>query len=241
MEFLVEQTLGSAPTVHLTFTPDESTTTFTDALALADNAGPDAAIWVHGTNDERREILTGRGLVSNRTLLQMRAPLPVAATTLVTRPFTDDDIDEFVAVNNRAFHWHPEQSGLTSDAVRRDMATEWFDADGFLLHHIDGALAGFCWTKIHRDPEHLGENPNTRNLGEIYVIAVDPAFHGQGLGKAMTLAGLDWLANAGLETAMLYVESDNLAAVATYERIGFTTYRTDTLWHRSPIENPSNQ
>ena len=61
---------------------------------------------------------------------------------------------------------------------------------------------------------------------------MDPAFHGQGLGKAMTLAGLGHLADTGLRTAMLYVESDNDAAVATYERIGFTTYRTDTLWHR---------
>jgi len=118
----------------------------------------------------------------------------------------------------------------TPDAVRRDMAAAWFDADGFRLHYIDGELAGFCWTKIHRDPEHLGE---------IYVIAVDPAFHGQGLGKAMTLAGLNYLANAGLETAMLYVESDNVAAVATYERIGFTTFRTDTLWRRSSTPEPS--
>ena len=249
MDFLVEQGPGSTPTVHLTFTPEESSTTFADGLALADNAGSEAAIWIHGTTDERREVLEARGYVSNRTLLQMRAPLPVASTTLLTRAFTEDDIDEFVAVNNRAFHWHPEQSGLTADAVRRDMAADWFDAEGFLLHHIDGVLAGFCWTKIHRDPEHLGENRNTRNLGEnrntrnlgeIYVIAVDPAFHGQGLGKAMTLAGLTYLADVGLTTAMLYVESDNVAAVATYERIGFTTYRTDTLWHRSPIENPSN-
>ena len=162
----------------------------------------------------------------------MRAPLPVPAPGIETRAFTSADIDDFVAVNNRAFHWHPEQSGLTPEAVHRDMNTDWFDADGFRLHHINGQLAGFCWTKIHRNPEQLGENPNTRDLGEIYVIAVDPAFHGQGLGKAMTLAGLQWLSNAGLQTAMLYVESDNEPAVATYERIGFTTHRIDTLWHR---------
>gem|GEM_PF-5890139 len=52
MEFLVEHNPGSTPTVHLTFAPEESLTTFVDGLALADNAGPDAAIWVHGTNEE---------------------------------------------------------------------------------------------------------------------------------------------------------------------------------------------
>ena len=239
VEFLVEHATpnaaNTASTVHLTFTPDESLTTVTDALALAANAGPDAPIWLHGTTAARREIFTAAGFVSNRTLLQMRAQLPISPVTLDTRAFTADDINQFVAVNNRAFHWHPEQSGLTPDDVRNDMAADWFDPDGFRLHHIDGELAGFCWTKIHR------EIPGTQDLGEIYVIAVDPAFHGKGLGKALTLAGLDWLTNAGLATAMLYVEDDNVAAVSTYERIGFTTYRTDTLWHPSTNEGSSIQ
>jgi len=153
----------------------------------------------------------------------MRLRLPAAPTDLETSAFTAEDINQFVAVNNRAFSWHPEQSGLTAQAVRADMAQPWFDADGFRLHHIDGDLAGFCWTKVHTEPEPLGE---------IYVIAVDPEFHGRGLGKALTLAGLQWLAEHGLKTGMLYVESDNVSAVATYERIGFDVHRVDTLWGR---------
>jgi mycothiol synthase len=221
VEFLLERRTEMAPVVHLTFDTNDDQTTFLDALALADNAGPDASIWVHGTNDERTDLITATGRISNRTLLQMRCPLPAAGANVDTRAFTEADIDDFVAVNNRAFHWHPEQSGLTADAVRRDIAAPWFDAEGFLLHHIGGELAGFCWTKVHSEPERLGE---------IYVIAVDPAFHGQGLGKALTLAGLQWLSDSGLETGMLYVESDNEGAVATYRKIGFETYRTDTLW-----------
>ncbi len=199
-------------------------TTFHDVLALAENAPADATVWVHGTTPERHAAMVAREMTSTRTLLQMRMPLPAASTDLVTTPFSEADIADFVAVNNRAFHWHPEQSGLTAGAVRADMAQPWFDADGFLLHRIDGELAGFCWTKVHNDPEALGE---------IYVIAVDPTFHGQGLGKAMTLAGLQWLNNHGLSTGMLYVESDNEAAVATYEKIGFHTHRSDTLWEQT--------
>jgi len=224
VEFTVEHTEGHRSVVHLTFDVAESTTTVGDALALAENVGSDAEIWIHGTDDERGQLMDSKGFSSDRTLLQMRLPLPAVETDLVTSPFTEGDIDEFVAVNNRAFHWHPEQSGLTPEAVRADMSQPWFDAGGFRLHRIDGQLAAFCWTKIHTEPEALGE---------IYVIAVDPEFHGQGLGKAMTLAGLQWLADRRLSTAMLYVESDNHAAVATYRKIGFDVHRTDTLWTRS--------
>lgn len=223
MEFTVEQQPGRGSTVHLTFDDADTDTTFVDALALAQNAPPDAPLWIHGTTDARRKHLEAQGLTSNRTLLQLRRPLPANSTDLVTTAFTEDDIDEFVSVNNRAFHWHPEQSGLTTEAVRADMTQPWFRADGFLLHHLDDQLAGFCWTKIHTQPEPLGE---------IYVIAVDPAFHGRGLGQALTLAGLQWLASQGLPTGMLYVEADNDAAVATYTKIGFTTHRVDTLWER---------
>ncbi len=220
MEFVVEHRESLPSVVHLTFEPAESLDTVIDALALAENAGRDASIWLHGTTPERKELFESRGLTSNRTLLQLRCPLPTPSPTIETRAFTELDLPEFVAVNNRAFEWHPEQSGLTEESARKDMATDWFNADGFRLHFIN-ELAGFCWTKVHPEPDPVGE---------IYVIAVDPKFHGQGLGTQLTLAGLHWLHTAGLKTAMLYVESDNAPAMATYERIGFTTFRTDTLW-----------
>ena len=242
MEFQLERRPGSAPVVHLTFTPIESSTTVSDALALAENAGENAEIWMHGTTPERRSLVEATGRVSNRTLLKMVSDLPVtkadgtlASSGIETVAFTNDDVDEFMAVNNRAFSWHPEQSGLTADQVRNDMAEPWFDADGFRMHWIDGQLAGFCWTKIHEsDDLHQVSSGADPRVGEIYVIAVDPPFHGQGLGKAMTLAGLEHITSRGIPIAILYVESDNAAAVATYERLGFTVGREDTLW--SPIQ-----
>ena len=164
------------------------------------------------------------GYRTERALLQMRRSLPTDPSNLVTRAFDATDIDALVGVNNRAFAWHPEQSGLNRARVERDMAEEWFDADGVRILELEDRIAGFCWTKIHEAPERLGE---------IYVIALDPSVHGQGLGKPMTLAGLEWLHDHGLQTAMLYVESDNRPAVATYESLGFDVHRTDKLWHPS--------
>ena len=219
----VERRENTTSVVHLTPEASTSVVDFHDALVLAQNAGADCPVWVHGTSERFASVLRDGGYDSSRTLLQMRVPLPTPAADLDTRAFTVADIDDVVRVNNRAFAWHPEQAGLTGEAIRRDIDTEWFVADGFRLHHVENELAGFCWTKQHSDPEVLGE---------IYVIALDPDFHGRGLGTKMTQAGLDWLAAHGHDIGMLYVESDNEPAVATYKRLGFTTHRSDTLWNR---------
>jgi mycothiol synthase len=78
-------------------------------------------------------------------------------------------------------------------------------------------------------------------LGEVYVVGVDPSEQGRGLGRALTAVGIDWLgrrlADAPEPTVLLYVESDNVAAVRTYQRLGFTTYSVDTAYAVVPAAN----
>lgn len=180
-------------------------------------------LWVEHADDHLTSIATAAGMRHWRDLLQMRCPLPAAPSDLPVRPFTDADAEDFLSVNNRAFHWHPEQGGMTIEGLRARQAEPWYDPEGFLLHERDGRLAGFCWTKVHPADEERGDPA----MGEIYAIAVDPDFHGQGIGGPLTLAGLAWLARQGLRVGMLYVESDNHPAVHTYERIGFTVHHVD--------------
>ena len=190
--------------------------------ALGRTDGGSVQLWIREVDAAADDAATALGFRPYRDLWQLRCALPNAASGLVTRGFGPDDLDAFVGVNNRAFHWHPEQGGLTAEAVEATMTEPWYDPDGFRLYHEDGELVGFCWTKIHRDVEP--------NLGEIYVIAIDPSRHGRGLGKPMTLAGLEWLADQGLEYGMLYVESDNDPANATYAAIGFSRHHTDRAY-----------
>ena len=64
----------------------------------------------------------------------------------------------------------------------------------------------------------------------MYVVGVYPAAQGSGLGRALTAIGLRHLAGRGLDTAMLYVDADNTAAVKVYEGLGFTVHETDLMY-----------
>jgi mycothiol synthase len=192
--------------------------------ALRDRVGPPLWIWAHGEHPGALRLAQRAGLVRGRELVQLRRgladPIPLRALPdgVVLRAFVPaEDEAAVVRVNNRAFAWHPEQRRWDiSELVVRE-AQPWFDPKGFLLA-VDPAdrLLGFHWTKVHAN-----------GLGEIYVLAVDPDAQGTGLGGALTVAGLAHLRQQGVREAMLYVESDNAAAVHTYEKLGFTHHHTD--------------
>lgn len=182
--------------------------------------------WIHG-HERLAAVAERAGFARTRTLREMRRSLPTERHASVpTRPFVvGRDEEAWVRVNNRAFAGHGEQGGWTVDTLRRREEEPWFDADGFRLHEIDGRLAAFCWTKVHPPTAYQPEA-----VGEIYVIAVDPDHHGDGLGSELTLAGLDHLSDLGLRSAMLYVDGDNLSAVHLYERLGFRTARVSVAY-----------
>ena len=65
------------------------------------------------------------------------------------------------------------------------------------------------------------------------MLGVDPAAQGLGLGAALTLAGLRYLRNLGLDQVMLYVESTNEPAIRLYTRLGFARWSTDVCFART--------
>lgn len=195
---------------------------------VLDKAARKLRIWSHGDHPAAARIATRFDLARARELLKMRldrdSPLPDAVWPdgVTVRTFVPgSDEAELVAVNGRAFAWHPEQSQLTVDDVAATERESWFDPAGFFLAVRDKEIVGFHWTKVHP-----GE------LGEVYVVGVDPAAQGGGLGKALTLHGLHHLRSRGLGDTILYVESDNAPAVAVYRRLGFRVAETDVAYQR---------
>ena len=201
---------------------------------MAEDGGGRVTWWVHGAADHDDEIARAAGFELERELLQLRVPLPLQGSldwpngVTVVR-FMPARRADWIAVNNRAFAADPEQGGWTIETLHLREAEPWFDPDGFLLAFDDGALVGFCWTKLH--PARPPREPDV--LGEIYVIGTDPAHQGRGLGRALTSAGLEWLAAHGARVGMLFVDAANAAAVGLYRSLGFVDHRVDRAYARN--------
>jgi mycothiol synthase len=70
-------------------------------------------------------------------------------------------------------------------------------------------------TAIHN--EFVNQDP----IGELYVIGVDPAESGRGIGRAVCTEGLIYLKEKGIKQSILYVDDDNEAGKGLYESLGF--------------------
>lgn len=195
--------------------------------------GRDTRVWAHSDLPAAQAVAYRLHLRKARELWQMRRTLTdvVGADIsenqnvhLRTYQGPQDDA-ELLRVNNAAFAWHPEQGGWDETQLRQRRAAEWFDPRGLFLAFSASRperLLGFHWTKVHTD-----QSPH---VGEVYVVAVDPAAQGAGLGRLLTAVGLRYLRDQGLSEVMLYTEADNLAAVRTYRGLGFVTGHIDVAY-----------
>ena len=184
----------------------------------------DAGFWAHGDLPAAQELAAAFGMKKVRELLVMgtvldddtQAPQLRDGYDLVAYPELVDRwgrgvVDKrWLEVNNDAFSWHPEQGGWDIEQLHRAMDTDWFDPSGLLFLVAGEEIAGFHWTKRHPD-----------GTGEVYVVGLASAHRGEGMGGPLAQAGLSYLKNAGSSQVILYVESDNEAAVKRYRQLGF--------------------
>lgn len=200
---------------------------------VAERGGGAVTWWRAGATADDIEAACALGFAVARRQHELRTRLPLAggAATRVDhdtngdlqlRTLQPDDVDGVLAVNNAAFAGHPEQGGWTRELLDARMAQPWFDPTLFVVAAAPpNRVVGFNWLKPH------AASATDVARGEIYVIAVDPAAHGRGLGRALAVHGLDLLHSRGFEWASLFVAADNEAALALYGSLGFSAHRTD--------------
>lgn len=194
--------------------------------ALLREADGPLRVWAHGDLPAAAALAASEGMERVRALFQMRRPLgdplpeeSVADGVRIRTFEAGRDEEAWLAVNRRAFAHHPEQGAWTLDDVLAREREPWFDPAGLFLAERDGRVVGFHWTKVH--PE---------DIGEVYVVGVDPDAQGIGLGRTLTLVGLHHLRKLGLAQVMLYVDESNAAAVRLYESLGFTRQAVDVMY-----------
>ncbi|MEY3495799.1 MAG: mycothiol synthase, partial [Actinomycetota bacterium] len=105
-----------------------------------------------------------------------------------------------------------------------------------------GGLGRRCAALLarHQPPRerdgHTHHSHGHEPIGEIYVLGVDPEHQGKGIGKLLTLWGLNYLRRSGLDSAMLYVDSNNKNAIDLYTTLGFNFWGVDKLYTYNSYE-----
>jgi mycothiol synthase len=200
----------------------------------AEAAGSGLRLWAHGDRPAAAALAAAAGFARSRALWQMRRSLqepvgqPVLAAGVTVRAFlVGQDEEAWLRLNHRAFAQHPEQGGWTRADLDLRERESWFDPAGFFLAERDQRLVGFHWTKVH---DSAADDHEHEAIGEVYVVGVDPSEQGSGLGRALTLVGLDYLRSRGLGQVMLYVDETNSAAIRLYESLGFVHWSTDVMF-----------
>jgi len=226
--------LGAAWFFEIAVDPDARgrgiATRILDAIVAhtAAHGGGTLSTWAYRRTEDVGGLARHARLRPSRTLFQMRldtlpSHAPPMPDGVALDRFRPGDDDEWLALNARAFADLPDQGAWTARDLRARHGAAWFDAGDVLTARRSGRLIGTCWTKL--DPgvrSHEG-----RQLGEIYVIAVDPAEAGAGLGRSLITTGLAHLRGRGAEVGMLYVDKRNEAAVAVYSSLGFRVHHED--------------
>ncbi|MCC5635031.1 GNAT family N-acetyltransferase [Nostoc sp. CHAB 5844] len=109
----------------------------------------------------------------------------------------------------RAFYpdnWRVNQQKAVEDVCAAEDTNVWVAINA-------GSTVGFVAVKLHSED----------SMGEIYMVAVDPDFQGQGIGSALIQFVLNWMKDTEMSIAMVETGGDPGHAPArhTYEKMGF--------------------
>jgi ribosomal protein S18 acetylase RimI-like enzyme len=91
--------------------------------------------------------------------------------------------------------------------------------DPVLLLEQEGGILAYCWD--HRE----GNGP-----GFVGMVGVHPSQQGQGLGRIVTAAGVNYWVERGVLPVDITVDSENTPAVRLYESLGFEL-QWRSLWY----------
>ena len=200
--------------------------------------GDKTRIWSHGDLPAAKAIAASlklERLWSNLLMGKSLGEIQSVTSKYSIRTFIPDfDNQAFLSLNNKVFANYPDQGGWSEEDLRVRLNEAWFQKEGFFVAEDQGKLIGFCWTKIHGAHTHSrnGEDDDHGHdaIGEIYVLAVNPDYKEQGVGRDLTITGLNYLKYQRLNNVMLYVGVENNPAFNLYKSLGFNEFGSDVMY-----------
>lgn len=128
----------------------------------------------------------------------------------------EEDLRVLNALHNDAFSEDPDFRPETLEETRSWLEHEGYE-DFVLLAFSSGRPVGFVVATVSKELESL-----SFKRGIIYEIGVSAPFRRRGIGTALMLAAIGWLASKGAEVIELSTDDDNpTGAPAFYARLGF--------------------
>ncbi|MEG5139200.1 MULTISPECIES: GNAT family N-acetyltransferase [unclassified Microcoleus] len=186
--------------------------------------------WVNAVDADRISVLESCGFRVDRYFCRMARSLsepiaePQCPEGFTLRLFPgEQDSEAWVEMFNQSFIDHWNHHDLTVEKFKYDLAQPSYRKDLDLIAvAADGTFAAFCYGEI--SPEECDRTG--RNEGWIMSLGTRRGFRKIGLGRAMLLAGLHRLKAAGVETAIIGVDTENpWGAMGLYESVGFHNIR----------------
>lgn len=154
-------------------------------------------------------------------------------TTCLLRGATEKDVAEVLAVFNRTHAetdyllTYPEENSLTAEQEAEFLKTQAESPNAIeIAAFVDGKIVGSAGI------EPIGSKEKVRHRAD-FGIAVEKAFWGRGIGKALTLACIECAKQAGFLQLELEVVAENASAVKLYESAGFREYGRNPRGFRS--------
>ncbi len=140
-----------------------------------------------------------------------------------------DEMETVASIGYRAFQSFrlrvdPQIPKSRARHSRREWVRNGFKgrAEAIYVAESENRLVGFALLRSKGD---------TEGVGEIELIAVDPAFHGKGIGKGLVAEAIRYYQGKTSEI-QVGTQAKNLEAIGLYTRMGFSVIRSELSFHR---------
>lgn len=122
---------------------------------------------------------------------------------------------------------YPEENSFTAEQEAEFLKEKSESLNAIeIAAFVDGKVAGSAGF------EPIGSKEKIRHRAE-FGIAIEKAYWGRGIGKALTLACIECARKAGFSQLELEVAAENASAVKLYESAGFREYGRNPRGFRS--------